>query len=449
MELQDYQALSETLQHFGLSKYESQVYIALLQSGSATVKELNLKCTVPRQKIYEVLKKLKQLGLADFLPGEPQKWVALPPTERSKLWDKVRSLEFELKQMRKALTELRRLYDSCKMKEEFEKKTLWVIRGNRGVIAKLRELLDKAAEEVILVLNDEGLNYLLNNCFDKINELNYNGVGVMVLTRVTKKSMDQVRRLADVCRVRHVNYMPVNNVCLVDNQEFLIFRLEEEILGEGSKLIGMYSSEPEVLEALHFIVRAEWGASRDATYVLSLLERGLLPEEVLSYDASKFLNSALSFQVVSSLVNTLGKPEAYLLLKDIGKKLLQTISDRLSVALLREGLQDALKVISSLILFYDGVPAKMAYNEKTGILTCEFTNLVSSQYRLAAEKGLDVFPSIWGLVLLGLLDYYELDISRADAVFHPDENKWVIQYRLHRKRLPLTEEEEERLTLQL
>ena len=447
MELQEYQALSETLQHFGLSKYESQVYVALLQSGASSVRELMLKCTVPRQKIYEVLKRLKQLGLADFLPGEPQKWIDLPPSEGSKLWDKLRDLEFELRQMRRALTDLRKLYESCKIREDFEKRDLWVIRNSRGVIAKLRELLDKATEEVILVLNDEGLNYLLNNCYDKINELSYNGVNILVLTRIAKKSMDHVKKLVDLCRVRHVNYMPPNNVCLVDNQEFLIFKLEEEFLGEGSKLVGMYSSELEILESLLFVIRAESGVSRDATYILSLLERGLLPEEALSYDASKFLNAALNYQVITSLTSALGKPEAYLLLREIGKRLLQTVSDRLSVTLTKGKLQDALKVISSLVFFYDGIPARIVFNEKTGILTCEFTNLVSSQFRLAAERGLDIFPSIWGLILLGLLDYYELEISRADAVFHPDENKWVIQYRLYKKRLH-TFTEEERLTLQ-
>lgn len=443
MSLQENRWLSEALTRFGLSKYESQVYIALLQTGVASIKELASKTAVPRQKIYPALKKLEELGLAQFLPEKPLKCKALPPDQNSDFWNSVRALELELKQMRRALIELKKLHELGKEASEIERKDLWIIKNECNIVRKLRELLDKASEEVVLVLSEEGLNLIINNCYDKVTELSYNGVKARVLTKVSRRAISQVKRLIGLCDVRHIHLAPEGNICVVDEQEALLFKSREKWLDDhGPQLVGIYLSEQEVLEALRSAIKNEWGVSKNASSILLLLERSTLPEEVLAFDRSSYLNVALSYHLITTLNLALGKRDAYNILKVMGKKLLKEVSDHLPVPINTAPLHEGLKALSSLMLFYDGVLANISFNEVTSTLTCEFAHLLSPQYRLAAEEGLEVFPSLWGIVLLGMLDCYGLDVSSSDAIYHPDDSKWLIQYRLRRRHVELSEEEE-------
>ena len=55
------QMLTVSLEEFGLSKYESQAYVALISKGTISASELAYYSEVPRTKIYPTLLKLKNI----------------------------------------------------------------------------------------------------------------------------------------------------------------------------------------------------------------------------------------------------------------------------------------------------------------------------------------------------------------------------------------------------
>lgn len=57
------QSLASTLQNFGLSEKESQVYIASLSCGTAPASRISENCGIKRITVYEVLKKMISRGL--------------------------------------------------------------------------------------------------------------------------------------------------------------------------------------------------------------------------------------------------------------------------------------------------------------------------------------------------------------------------------------------------
>jgi sugar-specific transcriptional regulator TrmB len=58
---------SKLLEEIGLTKGEAQVYLALLKIGSTKVGPLVAEAKISSSKIYEILDKLEQNGLAGHI----------------------------------------------------------------------------------------------------------------------------------------------------------------------------------------------------------------------------------------------------------------------------------------------------------------------------------------------------------------------------------------------
>ena len=69
----------EQLENFGLSRYESKVYISLL-SGDKDAQKIVKQSEIPTGRIYDVLGSLRDKGLAKEGEGRPKKYSAVDPT---------------------------------------------------------------------------------------------------------------------------------------------------------------------------------------------------------------------------------------------------------------------------------------------------------------------------------------------------------------------------------
>ena len=73
--------LSDVLLTLGFSQYESRCYVGLLGPGPQTGYAVSKATGVPQPKVYEALRKLVGRGAAQVLPGEPTRFVAVPPEQ--------------------------------------------------------------------------------------------------------------------------------------------------------------------------------------------------------------------------------------------------------------------------------------------------------------------------------------------------------------------------------
>ncbi|QZY55455.1 TrmB family transcriptional regulator [Crassaminicella profunda] len=73
--------LIDRLINIGLSTYEAKAYIALIQSPNISAYEISKISGVPQSKIYEIIKKIIQKGLAIVNGTNPVKYTALPVDE--------------------------------------------------------------------------------------------------------------------------------------------------------------------------------------------------------------------------------------------------------------------------------------------------------------------------------------------------------------------------------
>ena len=137
----------EKVQDYGLTEYEARAYLALLELQSATARDVASLSRVPRTKIYQVLDELHAKRLVELIPERPKKYAAVPfeeylgrfETEYKARLDKIRAdREIARRELAPALP-----------REPTRTGTFQVLKGRKNVVAKVEEMLDAAAGEVV------------------------------------------------------------------------------------------------------------------------------------------------------------------------------------------------------------------------------------------------------------------------------------------------------------
>ena len=91
----------ELLRNIGLTDSEIKVYLALIELGSSTKGPIVDKSKVASSKIYELLEKLMQKGLASYVIKSGVKYFESAPPLR--LLDYIKEKESKLKQQEQQL----------------------------------------------------------------------------------------------------------------------------------------------------------------------------------------------------------------------------------------------------------------------------------------------------------------------------------------------------------
>lgn len=132
----------EALTRLGLTEYAAKAYVALVSLGEADAESVAARSGVPRTKVYDALDELGSRGWARDEGGRPRKWRPESPQacvarERAQL-DAL---------LTASLTDL---------EAQFERRavrivgSVWVLEGDDAIDAKRREMLARAARQVLV-----------------------------------------------------------------------------------------------------------------------------------------------------------------------------------------------------------------------------------------------------------------------------------------------------------
>ncbi|APF16785.1 TrmB family transcriptional regulator [Caldithrix abyssi] len=135
--------LMERLRALGFTTYESKAYITLLKNNPSTRYELSKNSGVPRSAIYDVIKKLENMGAVNALYTSPEKYVPLPPEQLLELLE--RQFKERIEEARSALKH----FDT-----QIEPGHLWNIVGYRNMLHKAREMISRAEKIIFLSVWD-------------------------------------------------------------------------------------------------------------------------------------------------------------------------------------------------------------------------------------------------------------------------------------------------------
>jgi sugar-specific transcriptional regulator TrmB len=138
---------SQEIGKFLLSNYETKAYLALVANHPANGSQLSKHSGIPSAKIYEVLRNLREKGLAAEV-GQGL-YTPIPPEEL--LRSMRHGFESYLKNLKSEIQDA-----SKKTKYEY----VWTITGYDKVMAKAKEMISSAKNEIYVELYPEEAHLL-------------------------------------------------------------------------------------------------------------------------------------------------------------------------------------------------------------------------------------------------------------------------------------------------
>lgn len=173
----------EVLQQLGLKEYEARCFVGLSQLETGTAKKLSEITEVPRTRVYDAIRILEAQGLVEIHHSSPQQFRAVSIEEAT---------ETLRDQYEARVNRLHDALDSVEIVEEGEEQPVqqvWAMSGHDGIENRTEELIETAAEEVVLVIGDESL---LTG--DLVTTLNQVGDGVeLIIGAVTEPLQEQIQ----------------------------------------------------------------------------------------------------------------------------------------------------------------------------------------------------------------------------------------------------------------
>jgi HTH-type transcriptional regulator, sugar sensing transcriptional regulator len=129
----------KSIEKLGLSPGETKVYLALVEDGSSLAGKISKKTGLNRTSVYDAIEKLIKKGLASYVNKENRKYFeAESPQKLKALLEKK---EAELKDIRKTIPSLMKLFDFKREKQEAS-----VFEGLKGLKAVMENLLNELKE---------------------------------------------------------------------------------------------------------------------------------------------------------------------------------------------------------------------------------------------------------------------------------------------------------------
>ncbi len=165
------------LEEAGLSKYESSVYYNLLGKGMITATEIAYSSTVPRTKIYSILKKLERKKLVLINYQKPLLCRPLSPKEAFN--DILNKYENKVNGLRKTISNLEQINEEGLRNKGIEEKKYFVL-NQFSTMNKITDLVRKSKESIDAMINPWGNNLLLNSK-DELVKTIIDGVRVRII----------------------------------------------------------------------------------------------------------------------------------------------------------------------------------------------------------------------------------------------------------------------------
>jgi HTH-type transcriptional regulator, sugar sensing transcriptional regulator len=137
--------LSRALTHLGFTEYEAKTYLALLQQSPLSGYAVARVSGVPRSKIYEVLGGMVDRGDVLVSHGEPIQYAPKPPGEL--IESRRQTVE---RQFAEVAQGLERFWN-----QQTPKDLIWDIRGRDEIFYRLREVVGRAEQQVLLQIWEE------------------------------------------------------------------------------------------------------------------------------------------------------------------------------------------------------------------------------------------------------------------------------------------------------
>lgn len=196
MDVDDF--LSKTLIDMGLTRYEAMIYYALVKLGEAKAIEIAQASGVPREKTYQILRKLEERNMIKRIDEKPRKWIPLPPTAIFK--EVVEQRKKTIAKIEKALKSLQDIYDRGSEKSLRKELNVWEI--SRPTFEEtLYSSLIYANISVYAIMTPNLLERIAVYNMDLIKKLYRKEVNLNIVTRIYDDNLHILAKLSNFSNI--------------------------------------------------------------------------------------------------------------------------------------------------------------------------------------------------------------------------------------------------------
>lgn len=100
--------IRESLQrNIDMSEYQSQVYLALIQNGKQTMKEVADASDVPKQRVYDIVEELRDRGFVELNDSYPKRAYAIDPSKTlAPIQQQIEDIQNDLKERHRSVSDV-------------------------------------------------------------------------------------------------------------------------------------------------------------------------------------------------------------------------------------------------------------------------------------------------------------------------------------------------------
>jgi sugar-specific transcriptional regulator TrmB len=242
------------LEDFGLTEYQSRVYLALLEFEVATAGQIPSASKVPRTKIYGIMRQLHEKGLVQIVPETPLKYRAVP-------FD--RYLDIRIKEMREKSDELEANSETLSKEFAMSHKTpskqgkFEVLYGRRNVRDRLNKIYDAAKKEIISIGTTQSPARIVNTTLWFIEDKKKEGVKIKYAFPVSLSNKEKVEKIAKHADIKHIDNDPPMHFVVVDMKEcMLIHRVPDDPDPVRGDDIAIWTDDEAIVKAMKEIAQS-------------------------------------------------------------------------------------------------------------------------------------------------------------------------------------------------
>lgn len=248
----------ENLQKLGLTVYGARAYAVLIATGPMDAGTIAREAEIPRTKIYEVLRRLKEGKWVTIEKGRPA--TVTPRYPREAIEEKKQAFNSDMDQLS---NELAMTYDRLMEKENPK---VWLIRGMDKITSKTLEMMGKARQSVMML----GTLYSpteVDLIKREIVRARKRGVSVRIITRPLIKYGGSTFNIAEsfsaVTSDVRIAFPPYLKFVMIDDRETLImFSRVDEDTPDLDSIIAIWIPNSPVTSYMASNFNMEWGNSR-------------------------------------------------------------------------------------------------------------------------------------------------------------------------------------------
>ena len=236
-------AVWQVLDKFGLTAYESMVYVLLSKSPPLGGFEITRALKAHRAQVYRALKSLEKRGLVNVTVEVPARFSAIPFDQMLDM--EIKAREQETAMLKNEKDELLSQYAEIEATKPESLETLGVIEGDTKIYAKIFQMIERTRKEFLAVISGSNLVKGVQMQFDApiFEKALANKIRSRLLTQGQPENLHMLKdklawisqnRLEDKLKARYINSgnKLFTRFIVRDEDEALIFlRVNEDLHG--------------------------------------------------------------------------------------------------------------------------------------------------------------------------------------------------------------------------